>query len=131
MNQKLIEALLVKLLEEDEDEQTQPKNASVGLYPDIGQYVLVRSRNEGINCGYVLYADKDGILLSEARRLYYHRPADRNQSWYEGVASSGLSKDSKVSSSVENKGIVEDYSWISMSEQAISSVMEYKTHAQS
>lgn len=62
----------------------------------IGKYVIVRSRNEGINAGKVVELDNTGVILEDARRLYYHKPANKELSWYEGVALEGLSNDSKV-----------------------------------
>jgi len=76
----------------------------------IGKPVIVRSRNEGINIGIVVLADETGVELKNARRLYYHRPKDETLSWYEGVAESGISDNSKVSSTVGCKVIIEDYS---------------------
>lgn len=76
----------------------------------IGKPVIVRSRNEGINVGIVELADDTGVVLRDARRLYYHKPLDKNLSWYEGVAMSGISSDSKVSGTVDRKVIIEDYS---------------------
>lgn len=76
----------------------------------VGKYVIVRSRNEGLNAGYVEAADNTGVILKDAKRLWYHKPAVKTESWYEGVANHGLSKDSKVSGSVPRKVIIEDYS---------------------
>lgn len=76
----------------------------------IGKPVIVRSRNEGINVGIVELADDTGVVLKNARRLYYHRPKDKSLSWYEGIAMSGISNDSKVSGTVDRKVIIEDYS---------------------
>jgi hypothetical protein len=90
----------------------------------IGKNVIVRSRNEGINCGTVSEADRNGIRLKNCRRLWYHKPSDSNLAWYEGVAISGLSNDSKVSPTVEEKTIVEDYSTTFVSEAAYKSIME-------
>ncbi len=76
----------------------------------IGRYCIVRTRNEGINSGKVLMADETGVVIEDARRIYHHKPKDRNVSWYEGVAETGLSNDSKISGSVSRKYIIEDYS---------------------
>jgi len=76
----------------------------------IGKPVIVRSRNEGVNVGIVVLADETGVELKNARRLFYHRPKDTNLSWYEGVAESGISDNSKVSGTVRCKVIIEDYS---------------------
>jgi len=96
----------------------------------IGKYVLVRSRNEGVNAGYVAAADDTGVVLKSARRLWYHEPQNKSVSWYEGVAVSGLSSESKVSAAVERKAIIEDYSLTECSEVAKQSIEAAVTHAQ-
>ena len=97
----------------------------------IGKYVIVRSRNEGINAGIVEKADETGIVLRDARRIWYHRPADKSMAWYEGVAVSGLSNDSKVSTPVERKVIVENYSITVCTDEATKSITAHKSHEQS
>ena len=96
----------------------------------IGRYVICRSVNEGVNAGVVAALDHDHVHLKEARRLWEHAPADKNLSWYEGVATSGLSKDSIVSSPAE-KLIVEDYSLTACSELAEKSIRAHPTNQQS
>lgn len=96
----------------------------------VGKYVIVRSRNEGINAGKVLELDETGVILEEARRLYYHKPINKELSWYEGVALGGLSKDSKVGSAV-TKLIVEDYSITVCTKDAEKSIRGAKDNAQS
>lgn len=96
----------------------------------IGKYVIVRSRNEGINAGFVKALDSTGIILQEARRIWYHKPKDRKTAWYEGVALSGLSEDSKISAAVEEKVIVEDYSLTLCSTDAKTSISNHKSHEQ-
>lgn len=96
----------------------------------IDKYVIVRSRNEGINCGYVVAADETGVILREARRLWYHKPADKSQSWYEGVANHGISSDSKISAIVAEKAIVENYSITLCTEKARQSLEGFSTHEQ-
>ncbi len=76
----------------------------------IGQYAIVRTRNEGLNAGKLLAADETGCVIEDARRLWRSKPADSNLSWYEGVAVSGLHESSKVSGAVSRKYIIEDYS---------------------
>lgn len=111
---------------------TNPLPEPTSLYECmVGKYVIVRSRNEGINAGVVEIADNTGVVLTEARRIWYHRPENKNMSWYEGVAVSGLSTDSKVSEVVDRKCIVEDYSLTECSDIAIKSIKEYTSHAQS
>lgn len=96
----------------------------------IGKYVIVRSRNEGINAGFVEAADETGIALRSARRLWYHKPADPSESWYEGVANHGLSDDSKISASVAAKVIIEDYSVTVCTEKAQASIEGMVANAQ-
>ena len=96
----------------------------------IGCYVIVRSRNEGINSGYVKAADDTGIILTQARRIHHHIPLDKNMSWYEGVATSGLCVGSKISNAVEEKIIIEDYSITKCTNLAEKSIRNYKTNEQ-
>ena len=97
----------------------------------IGKFVIVRTRNEGINAGTVVIADETGVELRNCRRIYYHRPKDTSLSWYEGVAVSGLASASKVSGTVESKVIIEDYSMTLCCIEAEKSIMEMKPNAQS
>lgn len=95
----------------------------------VGKYVIVRSRNEGINAGKLLEMDNTGVILEDARRLYYHKPANKELSWYEGVALEGLSKDSKVGAEV-TKIIIENYSITVCTKDAEKSIRGAKTNAQ-
>lgn len=96
----------------------------------IGKYVIVRSRNEGINAGVVKAADSSGVILTEARRIWYHKPKDTAQSWYEGVANTGLSSDSKISAAVTEKVIIEDYSITLCTSEAEESIRGHKANGQ-
>jgi len=89
----------------------------------VGKFVLVRSSNAGINAGTVVAADETGIILQNARRIWYHKPADKRLSWYEGVVVSGLSKDSKVSGTVPEKVIIEKYEALLCNDFAQKSIM--------
>jgi hypothetical protein len=95
----------------------------------IGKYVICRSRNEGVNAGVVVEADETGVILKDARRLYYHKPLNKNVSWYEGVALTGLSSDSRTGPAVE-KVIIEDYSLTVCTDEAEKSIREAKNNAQ-
>ena len=94
----------------------------------IGKYVICRSRNEGLNAGVVISADETGVLMGEARRLWYHKPAKQGASWYEAIANSGISSDSKISEPVAQKLIVEDYSLTLCSAEAEKSLREAIAH---
>lgn len=97
----------------------------------IGKKVLVRSYNEGLNAGVVVLADDTGVELKDCRRIWYHKPKDKNLSWYEGVAESGLDPNSKVSGTVKRKIIVERYSMTECTDDAFQSIMEKTPNAQS
>jgi len=97
----------------------------------VGKYVVVRSRNEGINAGYVVVADSTGIVLRDARRLWYHKPIKKEVSWYEGVAEYGISEQSKLSCKVNTKVIVEDYSMVLCSDAARETIEKGASHEQS
>ena len=95
-----------------------------------GKYVIVRSRNEGINAGYVERADDTGVILKNARRLWHHRPKAVSESWYEGVANHGIDPSSKISGAVEAKIIIEDYSMTICTEDARQSIESAVANAQ-
>lgn len=96
----------------------------------IGKPVIVRSSNEGINIGIVVLADETGVELKDCRRLYYHRPADKSLSWYEGVAMTGISNTSKVSGTVKTKVIIEKYSMTLCTNEAYQSVLNLTPNEQ-
>lgn len=47
-------------------ERLSAKNLAANL---IGKYVIIRSRNEGLNAGVLVEADETGVVLKEARRI--------------------------------------------------------------
>jgi len=127
--QKLKEYEELRVLFNIQDSAVKTTQVSLfGRYKD--KYVICRTRNEGINAGFVIEADETGVILKEARRLYYHRPSNKKLSWYEGVALEGLSNDSKIGAAVE-KIIVEDYSLTICSDEAKKSIIEARTNEQS
>lgn len=97
----------------------------------IGKFVIVRSRNEGINAGTVVLADESGVMLKDCRRIHYMAPKDKSMSWYEGVSLSGLSDDSRVSPTATTKVIIEDYSMTECNFGAQASIMGKTSNAQS
>lgn len=103
------------------------KNNSI-LKSAIGKYVIIRSINEGINAGILKDADEIGCVLSQARRLWHHKPKDSGTSWYEGVAENGLDGSSEISSAVSEKYIIEDYSVTICTEVAEASIKAHPTH---
>jgi hypothetical protein len=93
----------------------------------IGEYVICRSRIEGVNAGYLVDADGTGCVLSEARMLWSHEPK-KNASWSEGVSLYGLSENSKISVKTQEKIIIEDYSLTLCTPEAKKSIEEFKAH---
>ena len=94
----------------------------------IGCYVLVRSRNEGVNAGKLIAADETGCVIKGARRMWYMKPKDSSQAWYEGVANTGVSCDSKLSAPVTKKFIIEDYSITVCTDEAKKSIKAAPNH---
>lgn len=112
-------------------QQAAPTTGATVAANMIGKYAIIRSRNEGINAGVIVAADHTGVILESARRIWYHKPADKSESWYEGVANTGLSSDSKVSGAVAQKAIIEDYSVTICTDVARKSIEGAPAHAQS
>ena len=130
----MIKELLKELLREElsgESSQTYSNGSCDITQSAIGKYVIVRSRNEGINAGYLEAASQHGCVLRSARRLWYHKPVEKFHCWYEGVSISGLSDDSRISAIVERKFIMEDYSITICSEQAQKNIEKKASHEQS
>jgi hypothetical protein len=129
------ESLLIKVLEMllNSDSKSEPEVLKFSKDNKkltdrlIGEYVICRSRNEGINAGYLVDADETGCVLSEARRLWSHEP-QKNASWYEGVALYGLSDNSKISVKAPEKTIIEDYSLTLCTPEARKSIEGFKAH---
>ena len=94
----------------------------------VGKYVIVRSRNEGINAGYLEAADSTGCVLTNARRIYRVISKDKKLSWYEGVSVSGLGGQSKISGKTKKKIICEDYSLTICTEVARLSIEEFEAN---
>ena len=107
--------------------QTTNKASNI-LSNAIGKYVIVRSRNEGINAGILAIADGTGCMIKEAIRIWYHKPKDAKTAWYEGVAVTGLHSSSKISTKVAEKYIIEDYSITLCTNIAKNSINEHTPH---
>jgi len=108
MKETLLLKLIEKLLDSADDSSGSKQTGNLHKR-HIGKYVIVRSKSEGVNAGVLVDADGTGCVLSECRRLWSHTPKS-GASWYEGVSIQGLSDDSKISVTVEEKSIIEDYS---------------------
>jgi hypothetical protein len=130
MTENSMEINGVKYVREDSIEHIEFNGEKSIASRMIGKNVIVRSSNEGINAGTVVIADETGIELKNCRRIWFHKPKDKDKSWYEGVAISGLSDDSKVSCTVDKKVIIEKYSMTLCRDNAFKSIMEIKPNAQ-
>jgi len=111
----MIKEIIKEILTEEFKSEDKNRNTTI-FQRYIGKYVIVRSYSEGLNAGIVVEADSTGIVLKNARRLWWHKPI--KGSWYEGVANYGISSDSKISAAVEEKAIVEKYSITLVSDDA-------------
>ena len=97
----------------------------------LGKYVIVRCRDAGVHSGILeSYAGRE-CVLTESRRLWYHKPADKSLSWYEGVAVSGLSEDSKCSGEVPRRHLTETCDIVLCAIDAELSIRGAKTNEQS
>ena len=106
---------------------TQAQSGNPNFTQVTGKYVLVRTRNAGVIFGKVVESDYGYIHLVESRRLWRLISKDKSQSWYEGVANSGLDDESKVSAPVE-RFITEDYELVLCSDVAIESIRGFETN---
>lgn len=129
MNQETLNLILKLVNHTDNSNQTDEPINKFDIYK--GKYVIVRSYSEGINAGYLEEADETGVVLRRARRLHYHECEDKSLSWYEGVSKVGLGSSSRVSSEVERKIIIENYSITPCTDVAASSIKSFKTHSTS
>jgi hypothetical protein len=122
MREDLVLKLIEMLIGSDRSDDKGGKSGRLAESV-VGKFVICRSRNEGINAGTVVEMDETGVVLSGVRRIWYYKPKDVSVSWYEGVAVSGLSDDSKVSCTSEMKVIIEDYSLTVCADAAKKSIM--------
>ena len=73
----------------------------------IGKYVIVRCRDAGVHCGVLKSAMGRECVLTEARRLWYWKPAN-NAAFLNGVANEGVASTSKVGEPVEMIALTEN-----------------------
>ena len=127
MNEELLLTLL-KVCSKNDENSVIEKSSSVTdeISHLVGKYVIVRTRNEGINAGCLVAADETGCVLRQARRLYRPISKDTDLAWYEGVAVSGLHADKSIcSGDVDKKIIMEDYSIITTTTVAEESIKNF------
>ncbi|MBU6232500.1 hypothetical protein KGP36_07760 [Patescibacteria group bacterium] len=73
----------------------------------IGRYVLVRCRDAGVHAGVLVSHNGRECVLTEARRLWYWKPAN-GQCFLSGVAIGGLDSTSKVGTPLPRLHLTED-----------------------
>jgi len=98
MNKILIEKLLSALLDDSNCSETQGQTS--GDKEMIGDYVIVRCRDAGVHAGYLKSYEGREVVLTESRRLWYWKAANKSHS-LSGVAVNGLESTSKITARVE------------------------------
>lgn len=102
------------------DTATDPQ-AAAGSDKWIGKYVVVRCRDAGVHAGILKARDGRQCELTEARRLWYWKPANK-AAFLSGVAIEGLdTKASKVGMAVDIL-LTEDCEIIACTEAAAQSI---------
>ena len=96
----------------------------------IGKYVIVRCRDAGVHAGVLEAHDGRECVLTEGRRLWYWRPANK-QKYLSGVAVAGLDKKSKVGIPVSRIHLTENCEIIECSKEAEKSIREIKADERS
>lgn len=91
----------------------------------IGKYVIVRCRDAGVHAGVLESYAGRRATLTEARRLWYWKPAD-GEAFLSGVAVDGLDKTSKVGKPVPRIVLTEDCEIIECTEAAATSIRAQK-----
>lgn len=94
----------------------------------IGKYVIVRCRDAGVHAGVLVSHKGRECVLTEARRLWYWKPANK-AAFLSGVANEGLHPDSMTSAPVDRIHLTEDCEIIQCTERAAMSIREAKIHA--
>ena len=87
----------------------------------IGKYVIVRCRDAGVHAGVLAQHNGRECVLTEARRLWYWKPAD-GAAFLSGVATHGLHIDSKIGKAVERIHLTENCEIAQCSEAAAASI---------
>lgn len=101
-------------------------NAAPSTDDWIGKYVIVRCRDAGVHAGVLKAKDGRECELSEARRLWYWKPANKG-AFLSGVATEGLHADSKIGAPVEIL-LTEDCEIIACTDAAAESIRAQPNH---
>ena len=108
----------------------ESNTSAEGIYKYlVGKPAIIRNCVGGVHFGIVLAADSTGVVLQNARRMWYHEPKDLSKSsWYEGVARDGLGSNSKVSVTMPHVILSEDYLALPLSKDRYDDLMEQTPH---
>lgn len=93
-----------------------------------GKYVIVRCRDAGVHAGVLESHNGRECVLTESRRLWYWKPADK-QKFLSGVAVAGLHEDSKVGAPLPRIHLTENCEIIECTAKAEASIRGAKTDA--
>lgn len=91
----------------------------------VGKYCIVRSKEEGINSGYIVSFNQLTVIMRDVRKNLYYRKIDKPLSWYERCAVLGVAQNSRLSAPVSKKLIFKDYSLTSCNEISTKSFISY------
>lgn len=92
----------------------------------IGKYVVVRTRDAGVHAGILKSRDGRACELTESRRLWYWKVADKG-AFLSGVATLGLNhKDSKAGAPIDIV-LTENCEIIATTEKAAQSIAQAPT----
>lgn len=107
------------------DTATDPR-ATTGTDEWIGKYVVVRTRDAGVHAGILKSRDGRSCELTESRRLWYWKVADKG-AFLSGVATLGLDPASKVGAPIDVV-LTENCEIIACTQQAAQSIAQAPTY---
>ena len=119
MNKKLIESLLMMLVTDEPTDELTTGSPLCGLE---GEYVIVRCRDAGVHAGILMSLDGRTAVLKNSRRLWYWKVAEKQHS-LSGVASVGITSESKIPAVVETAILPEACEVLSVSDKAMKTIV--------
>ena len=93
----------------------------------LGKYVIVRCRDAGVHCGVLESASGRECVLTDSRRLWYWKPANK-AAFLSGVANHGVAPDSKIGEAVARIALTENCEIILCTEKAEKSLRNAKVN---
>lgn len=123
MNIELIEKLLT-LLVADENTSRPSRLDKCGLE---GSYVIVRCRDAGVHAGTLVSLNARTAILKNSRRLWYWKAAGDSHS-LSGVATHGITAQSKIPAMIDTVVLPEACEVLSTSEKCKTSIANAAEH---